>query len=239
VISAPGYVTDERRVIAVESALVALDVGLTEQPAKLLVIAPDGAVLNVDGRVQGTCPFPKPLELSPGEHLVTFTRSGYVTWSAEQQLTRGRTVTVVAPMPRTTQRTASLILFGAAASAVTASAVFTYFALQQESSAKAFLAQRNKSDLSPAALTEYNDVRDNRNNLLVGTLATGGIGLGFAVLGAFLFAYDNQSTPKPVAKNESSRRLWVNPSRERAPAFVTATPQLSPGFTGLSLSGAF
>jgi hypothetical protein len=239
-ISAPGYATDERNVIAVEGALATFDIALAERPAKLLVIGPEGAALSIDGRLQGTCPFPKPLELSPGEHLVTFTDSGYVTWSSEQRLERGKTTTVVARMPRTIQRTSSLILFGAAASAVTASGFLAYFTLEQEASAKSFLNERGKSELSGSNLDEYNSIRSDRTKLRVATLTTAGIGVGLAALGAFLFTYDSQSVPKqPLKGTTTSSFLGSSRSQERRLSSVVVAPQLSPAFTGLSLNGSF
>jgi tetratricopeptide (TPR) repeat protein len=238
-ISAPGYVTDERRIVAVEGALATFDIVLTEQPAKLLVVCPEGAALSVDGRLQGTCPFPRPLELSPGEHLVTFTDSGYVTWSSERKLERGKTTTVVARMPRTVQRTSALILFGAAASAITTSGILTYFTLEQEASAKSFLAERGNSALSATNLEEYSSIRSDRDRLRLATLTTAGIGVGLAALGAFLFNYDS-STPRTSAKTAATLApLGRNPSERFPLANLGAAPELSPGFTGLRLTGAF
>jgi PEGA domain len=240
VVSAPGYVSDERRIVAVEGALVTFDIALTERPAKLHVVGPDGAELRIDGRLQGTCPFPRPLEVAAGDHLVTFTDSGYVTWSSDVRAERGKTTTVVARMPRTIQRTSALILFGAAASAVTASGFLAYFTLKQENSAEMFLDERKKSELSSLNLGEYNSVRIDRDRLRIATLTTAGIGVGLAALGAFLFNYDSERAPK--AQLNSAKRFPIgSPNSDEKHSFSNVTPDvlLSPGFTGLSLQGSF
>jgi hypothetical protein len=238
-ISAPGYVTDERQVVAIEGALVTFDIALTAEPAKLLVVARDGAALTIDGRLQGTCPFPKPLELTPGDHLITLTEHGYETWSAEQHLSRGKTTTVVARMSRTTLHTTSLILFGAAASAMTAVIPLSIFTVEQESSANAFLRARGKRTLNPADLADYNSIRSDRDRLRFATLTTAGVGVGLAALGAFLFVYDTQSPANPLPKQTAQRSIGFGASREQTLPFVKATPELGPGFPGLNLSGAF
>jgi hypothetical protein len=239
-VSAPGYVSDERRITAVEGALVTFDIALTERPARLHVVGPDGAELRIDGRLQGTCPFPRPLEVTAGDHLVTFTDSGYITWSSDVRVERGKTTTVVARMPRTIQRTSALILFGAAASAVTASGFLAYFTLKQENSAEMFLDERKKSELSSLNLGEYNSVRKDRDRLRIATLTTAGIGVGLATLGVFLFNYDSERAPKtPV--NSAKQLPSGQPRRVENYPFSNVAPDLflSPGFTGLSLKGSF
>jgi tetratricopeptide (TPR) repeat protein len=238
-VSASGYLSDERRVTAVRGALVTFDVVLTEKPSKLVVHAPSGAELSVDGRLQGTCPFPKPLELSSGPHLITLSKRGYLTWSEERRLARGETSTIIATMPRTAQRTAALIMFGAAASAMTASGVFAYFTLGQESSAKAFLDARGRREFQESDLKEYDSIRTDRDRLRLAALASAGIGVGLAAAGAILFNYDGKSTPESGPVRSSTGPNRARKTAASSEAWISAQPLLGPNLAGLSIHAAF
>ena len=240
-VSASGYLSDERRIIAVKGALVTFDVALAELPATVVVLAPAGAELSIDGRLQGTIPFPKPLALAAGAHLISVTKHGYVGWSTERRLARGENATIEANMPRSIQRTTSLLMFGAAASAMTASGIFAYFALGQESSAKSFLNARGNGLLTAADLAEYRSIRSDRDHLRLAALASAGVGLGLAAAGVVLFNFDAKSAPEPFERNvyPGARTEKSNRLTPRAQRFVRAVPELGTGFAGLTLSGAF
>jgi hypothetical protein len=228
-VTAPGYEDSTRKVVAVSGAIITVDLALAERPAKLVVIAREGALLSIDGRVQGECPFPKPLELPAGSHLVTLTMSGFVGLSREQKLVRGETTVISAPMPRSRQRTASYIMLGTAASAVTAGGVFTYFAFQQQSSAQAFLDAKGHERLSPGELSQYDSTRIARDRLRTAAFASVGIGAGLALGGALLIVLDGR-----VVEDQTERRL---PKRE-GPT-ITAQPIAGPGIAGAGVFGTF
>ncbi len=228
-VTAPGYIDSNRKVVAVNGAIITVDVTLAERPAKLVVIARDGALLSIDGRVQGECPFPKPLELQAGSHLITLTLSGFVGVSKEQTLVRGETTVVTAPMPRTLQRTVSYIMLGTAASAVTAGGVFTYFAFQQQSSAQAFLDAKGHAQLSSGELSQYDSTRTARDRLRTAALASVGIGAGLAIGGVLLIALDGRSVESQTEQGF--------PKRE-GPT-ISAEPIAGPGVVGLGAQGTF
>jgi hypothetical protein len=228
-VSAPGYLYTERSIVAVDGALVTLDVPLTERPARLVVIAPDGASLSIDGRLEGECPFPGPLELPSGRHLVTLTKRGRVGVSEEHLLVRGQTTVVRAIMRRSPQRTASLLMLGGAASALAAGGVFTYFALNQESAAQTFLSHRGTTDLSDANLAQYNSARRDRDRLRTAAFVSVGVGAGLAVSGALLLLLDGRAVATPAARGGVGRKVRV----------TRAGAALEPGFAGFALGGEF
>jgi len=232
-VMAPGFVETERQIIAVKGDLVTVDVALAERPARLVVIARDGAQLSVDGRVQGECPFPKPLELSAGSHLITLTASGYVGLSTEQILVRGETTVVRAPMHRTVQRTTALIMLGASASVVTAGAVFAGFAHQQGNSAKGFLNARGHQPLSPDDLAQYNSAHSDRDRLYAVAFASFGVGAALALGGATLIALEpgTLSTAGPEKPRAAQ-------SKSHLPRLLAA-PALAPGYAGISAQVSF
>lgn len=226
-VTAPGYVDTTRRIIAVKGDLVTVDIALVERPAQLVVIAREGALLSVDGRVQGVCPFPKPLELSSGSHLITLTANGYVGLSTEQTLVRGETTVVRAPMHRTVQRTTALIMLGASASVVTAGAVFAGFAHQQGNSARGFLNARGQQPLLPDDLAQYNSARSDRDRLDTVALTAFGVGAALAIGGVALIALDPGIVDAAAPNKDRAAQ-----ARSTAPR-LTATPTLAPGFAGL------
>jgi len=231
--TATGYEDAERKLMAVKGALVTVDIVQAELPAKLVVNAREGAVLSIDGRVQGACPFPKPIELPAGSHLITLTLSGYVGLSREEMLARGHTTVINALMPRTVQRTTSLIMLGAAASAVTAGGIFGYLALQQDGSARDFLNLRGQQELHQSDLDQYNSSRQDRNRLRTASFVSFGVGAGLAVGGVLLIALDHDSLATPA---DSARRPVAKASE--APR-LTAQPVIGPGFTGFEAKFTF
>ncbi len=228
-VTAPGYEDSSRKVVAVNGAIITVDMALAERPAKLVVNAREGALLSIDGRVQGECPFPKPLELQAGSHLVTLTLSGFVGVSREQILVRGETTVVTAPMPRTRQRTVSYIMLGTAASAVTAGGVFTYFAFQQQSAAQAFLDAKGRAQLSSGEAAQYESTRIARDRLRMAAFTSVGIGAGLAIGGALLIALDGRTV-----ENQTEQGV---PKRE-GPT-ISAQPIAGPGVMGLGAHGTF
>ena len=226
-VTAPGFADTTRRVIAVKGDLVTIDISLVERPAQLVVMAREGALLSIDGRVQGACPFPKPLELSAGSHLITLTARGYVGLSTEQTLVRGETTVVRAPMRRTVQRTTALIMLGASASVVTAGAIFAGFAHQQSNSARGFLDARGHQQLLPDDLAQYNSAHNDRDRLNAMALAAFGVGAALAMGGLTLIALDPGTVDAAAPNRDRSAQ-----ARTTAPR-LTAVPTLAPGFAGL------
>jgi len=232
-VTAPGYVDSERSIIAVKGNLVTVDVALTEQPATLVVVAREGAQLSVDGRFLGECPFPKPLELPAGSHLIVLSKRGYVGVSHEQTLVSGHTTVVGAPMPRTTQRTAALIMLGSAASGASAGAVFAWLAHRQLAHAQEFLDARGRVQLSPADLAQYSTNRRDHDRLLTAAFASFGAGAALAIGGTMLFALDRGAV-------QGSTELEHQTSKaRRSVLLVSAQPTIGPGFIGLGALATF
>ena len=231
---APGYVDSEREIVAVQGGLVTLDVPLVERPAKLVVLAPEGALLSIDGRVQGECPFPRPLELPSGAHLVTLTKSGLVGVSQERVLQRGQTEVLRASMPRSPQRTASLMMIGAGVSALAAGGVFGYVSLGRNRAAQQFLDQRGRSPLTAEDLEQYNTARDERDTLRTAALVSAGTGALLMMGGTLLFVLDHrvlEGAPRPLSGQDSPPRLEVYRLIPR--------PLLAPEMAGLGLQALF
>lgn len=232
-VEAPGYRGVVRRVIAVSGELVTVDVPLPELPALLDVQAPADAQLSVDGRVQGRCPFPKPLELSAGVHVITVSKSGFVGISREETLVRGQTTVFTAPLRRSTQRTASLFLLGASASALTAGGIFAFIAHNQRAAADTFLKSRGQHELDTNALAQYNSQREDFNRLRSAAWLSVGVGVGFGITSLLLKAYDSGSVETIKSQENPPQKSGREPPR------LVAEPLIGPTFNGIGIHGAF
>jgi hypothetical protein len=232
-VEASGYQPVERRVTAVAGELVNVDVSLVERPARLLVLAPTDAQLTIDGRVQGKCPCPKPIELASGAHLITVSKNGFVGISREETLQRGETTVFRAPLRRSRQRTVAMFMGGAAGSALFTGALFAYLSYKQEQAAKGFLDDRGHRPLSPDDLATYNSTRADRDRIRVAAWASVGVGLGLGIASAMMWNYDSGSVETHNLHEESPQ-----PSKRRSPSLV-ADPAVGPGFGGLLIHGAF
>lgn len=232
-VAAPGYKATERRVVAVSGELVTVDLPLEDQPALLEVIAPADAQLSIDGRVQGRCPFPKPIELSAGVHLITVSKNGFIGVSSEETLVHGQTTVFRAPLRVSRQRTIAKFMLGASASALTAGGVFAYFSHSQEQAAKDFLDARGNGPLSPGDLQEYNTTKSDRDRIRGAAWVSAGVGLGLGVAGALMLIYDS-GTIEPLKKPDESQA-----QRKRLTPSLQTAPTLGPGFAGLGIQGRF
>ncbi len=237
-IAAPGFTDTVREVVAIKGALVTLDVGLVERPAKLVVVAPEGALLSIDGRVQGECPFPKPLELAAGPHLFTLTKNGYLGVSREEILPRGQEVVMRVPMARLPQRTAAVIMFGAGLSAFAGGAVFGYFSFERDSAARAFLDQQGKTVHTTENLDDYRAARDGRDSLRTASWLSVGAGALLVAGGGLLVLLDRRNAAPPPAAAATSAATGKRNAFSDALS-VYPTPLLGPGIAGLGVAGSF
>lgn len=232
-VSAPGHLPTERRIIAVSGELVTMDVSLAEQPASLEVIAPRDAQLSIDGRVQGRCPFPKPIELAAGPHLITISKDGFVGIAREERLEAGRTTVIRASLQRSRQRTTAMFMVGASASALTAGGVFAYFSYKQEQAAQSFLDSRGRRELSADDRDLYNKTRLDRDRLRGAAWVSVGVGLGLGVTSALMWIYDGGSI-----KTIQNQEKLPSQSHRQSTRYL-AQPLIGPGFAGFGIHGNF
>ncbi len=233
-VTAEGYF-DEDRDVDVEGT-VGIDIALRERPALLSVTGLDGADVIVDGRLLGTTPLVRPLEVPAGKHLVAVMKNGYHGFSREVAFEHGQNTTVDAHAKPTGQRVVSYVLFGAGAAAVVAGAVFTGIAISEQSKASDINAARQSGPIGNQDLADYNsdvDARNNWRSAAVGTFA--GAAALFAT-GAVLYFFDKPSAsalppgPEPAPAPQPAKPKDME---------LSAAPVIGPGFAGFGLGGRF
>jgi hypothetical protein len=233
-LTAPGYLEYRRDVRVLDGSVVPLDVTLEEMPAKLSVVAPDGARIAIDGRFRGVSPSP-PLEVPAGRHFVTVTENGHEAYSREITLGRDEKRTLTAELPATTQRTVAWIFMGLGGTAVLAGTGLMVAAVVREDSAKSTM----ENLASREDIRVYTDTVASRDELRTAGIATAASGLAVATIGLFLFAFDEPragaSGPAEAGAPEPAR-----PRREPSPGLdVSALPWFSANGGGAALRGTF
>lgn len=225
-VTAPGYFDDERDVTSVKGNLIAVEVTLKDQPAQLVLRAPDGADVTIDGRPYGTTPL-APLELPAGTHAVTLTKMGHRPVLKNVALERGASKQLGVSMKDTTQRTAAYVVLGAAAFSGVAGGVLAGAAAAKQSTAAQVQSDASQHMITAEELGTYNAALSARDRLRGASfVAFGGAG-AFAVAGFSLFLFDH---PTP-------QREEAAPVRAAKAAKAALLP--IPGGTAVVLRGSF
>lgn len=203
---APGYISEEREIVAIENSLVPLEVTLREEPSFLAIAAKADAIITIDGRSYGEAPLDKRIELHRGTHVVTASLSGHYPYRETVRLEPGQTTSMKISLTRTRQRYVSYALTGAGAASLVAAGIFGGVALQNESTAEELQATRGLRNLTHAELDEYNSAvlaRDQfRSFSLIGMAGAGILG----VAGAITYIYDLER-PSDAGTNQDKVAL--------------------------------
>lgn len=236
-ISAPGY-QDFKRDIDVDAKTGAppLDVTLHEKPGRLVIHAPAGAEVALDGRLQGVTPLP-PLSVRPGEHFVAVMLNGHQPFSRTITIGRGASKTVDAELHITEQRTASWVLLGAGAAGIVAGGVLGYVALTKQSAAQDIQRAAASGNVPVSQLDRYDALRQDRDNFRLAGVITLSSGVALAGVGLTLRIFDHPTAPLPPSEQAVP---GVEKHAPEAPGFeISAVPLCGPTICGASVRGAF
>ncbi|HLU68662.1 MAG TPA: PEGA domain-containing protein [Kofleriaceae bacterium] len=239
-VTAEGYFPfdESREVLERQTRLV--EVELRPRPAIVSVRSGAGAQVSVDGRPAGTTPLVRPLELSPGAHLVTVTRRGHRPWSREISVDRGERIEVSPTLESTGQRRLSYAVVAASgALALGAGAAFG-LSLAAGGDASELEDRRQSQGLTAGELERYQDAVARRDGRMQATWILLGASGVVALSGALLYYMDN---PRPEAQVGSAREP-ASLARGRRPDATrgegpTVTPTAGAGSVGLALGGRF
>ena len=238
-IRAAGY-EDYAREVTVDPVAGAppIDVALTEKPAEVSVVAPEGAEIAVDGRFVGIAPQPA-LKLPAGSHFVAVTQNGRRAFTKTLRLSRGEKQKLVVDLESTGQRTAAWITLGVGAGALVGSGVFGAFAFKAESDAEAILDDaEGAGNAKASALGDYERKRDNRDRFRLASFISGGAGLALVGTSIVLFSFDEPRVQVPELDRSTG------PTPKQSPAApssmeISLAPSVAPSLSALSLRGRF
>ncbi|MFO0590270.1 MAG: PEGA domain-containing protein [Polyangiaceae bacterium] len=242
-IARAGFGTEERTVEVASGGVTALDIGLTELPAKVEVRGPAGASAWVDGRPAGRLPLSAPIEVAPGRHDVRVSLSGYEEHREELDLPRGGSQSVAATMRLTLQRKLAFGLAGTGALALVTGAVLGGVALAEQGTASGI---KNDIDAGKVVcragvcpqLDSYNSAVDARNALGGASGALLGTGALFAASGVLLYLFDSPAPILPVRPSGEETPKSTAPKGD-APLDLGFAPVLGPGLAGGTMQFRF
>ena len=235
-IHAEGYFDESRDVSGDRPVDIPLDVTLRERPALVSVASHvrSGVDVYVDGRLVGTTPFARPVEVESGAHLISASANGSKPYAREVVLMRAKAFVFEPHFETTGQRRLAWTLLGGGAVGILATGVFTGISLSAESSAKDVEAARAQGNITAQQLSGHNDAIDRRDRWRTGAIVSGSIGLGLALVGGYLFVFDKSASPPNTAS--TPERSAPKPAENLE---VWVMPRLGHGVGELSFEGRF
>lgn len=204
---ATGYFDEDFQIDAVDKELVARHVVLRPKPGRLSVQSSSGASLSLDGQLRAVMPLEKPIEIEPGEHFITITQPGRISFSRVITVERDKDLKINADLPLTKQRVGALSTFTVGLVGAAATGILGGLTWNQNSIASTFDANRQAGTMTPSQISTYNDALLKRNTLSTATMITGGVSALVLLTSAGMFLFDNPAMiPLPQKKNDSEPR---------------------------------
>jgi tetratricopeptide (TPR) repeat protein len=205
-IAAPGFVTSERKVVAIAGALVPVEVLLEERPAVAIVEPSTEVDLYVDGAYVGWVRYGTRVELSSGVHQLAFARKGRRLEILTITLERGSEKRVPVKLHWTAQRMTAVSLLAVSGATLLVGLGATGAAVESDQRAADILARRDTRPLTEAELDDYDDAveeRDRYRAVAVGSLA---VSLGSLVGGIVLHEFDRPNVRESLPQSEVDRK---------------------------------
>ncbi len=215
-LEADGYHSVERSVIAVEGALVPVELALVEQPSTLLVQSDQDADFYLDGTLVGRNQNRLSLNRKAGRHRLIVSANGYAPHAVDVSLRRGRSTSVRVALRATKQRAVSRALFVAGGAGFVAGGVLGVLAWNSESDAREFLTKRREGNVSAKELTVYKEHVSERDAYRTAAFSSIGASALLVTTAWVLFELDEPRVEQyweparetPDAEPKNSAPLW-------------------------------
>ncbi|MEJ7735532.1 MAG: PEGA domain-containing protein [Polyangiaceae bacterium] len=230
VVGAPGYVSATRDVVIARGMVFPASFALDAQPATLVVSAPAGATVYVDGTFAGRTPFPRPVAATPGRRLVSVLLNGHRARDEWIELRRGKETRLAVELRATSQRKGAWAVIATGGASVAAGIGLGVVSVIEHRKARDL--SRGDEQLGDQEQVEYDVATDKRDDYRIASGFAGGAGLGLFLLGGALYVLDDPAVPL-VAPRKDARRGRPVPPR------FTATPLIGPGLAGSSVTYRF
>jgi len=244
---ATGYAARTESFTIEKSEILMFPVALEGDAPDLDVTGVSGAEVVVDGVPMGQTPFLRPLELTPGSHLISVAENGYEPYVEELDFSYGSKTEVQLDLPMTTQRRAAWGVIGTGAVIFTGGVVVGALGfLAQGEAAQIDQQLQDEGSISREEAQRYNDLIDDRDRLTGAGSGIGAFGLLVAGTGLLLYLFDEPEIRPPPRKAEDDEDEETEPeSEEMLDVDVMASPIIVPGGPnggtqwGMSLQGRF
>lgn len=192
---APGFGPLSREALAIEGNVVSVEMELEALPATLRLSAPDGALIRVDGRIEGEAPLPQPLLLTGGGHLLTVTARGREAWQRRLVAAPGQDLTVAADPEITGQRLGAYLVAGLGGALLLGAGGAGLMALGAEARAQDLVDVGRLRAYIPQEANDYREALDDRElrrGWAVGLAAGAAVAVAAA---AVLYFFDEPQAP--------------------------------------------
>lgn len=173
--------------------------------ARLCVVAPEGASLTLDDVAIGEAPLPAAVEVEPGAHALVVTQGGHRGQHVALMLPSGSLTLTKLALEPTPQRRAAWALLGLGAGGVAGGATLGVLAVVAQRGAQAVLDRASAEDLTAQDQADYAALSSQEEDRRLGSAIAGGVGLGVAVVGGFLFAFDDGTLPPIIVSARAAR----------------------------------
>ncbi len=223
-VTAKGFFTSERQIVAVAGELVPLEVELREQPAVLILQPSVEADLYVDGLYFARVRKGSRVELPSGSHDLAFARHGRKIESQVVTLERGESRQMPVQLSWTSERVAAVSLFLVSGVTLAGGVGFTALAAKGEYDADQILARQENQALTPAELEEYEQAREIRDRSRAAAIGSYAASAATLVLGAFFYVLDEPNL------GEIRARPKTNPTKSTIDVDASVAP--TPGGLG-------
>jgi len=235
-VSLEGYFDEEREVLAVDRTLVPVPVELRERPAHLVVHAPSGCDIWLDGRVIGTAPLPDAIDLPSGSHLIAVTKNGYKAYSQDIEFRHDERRTLDVHLEATGQRIVARSLLISGGALVVAGGVLSFLALNRQNAAQDVRDEQTHRPATPSDESDYRDARDARDRWRTGAILAFSAGGAALVTGLVFHVFDRPTVVAPRLRPEDRKPRPANPLE---PVEMSLAPFVGPSFGGATISGKF
>lgn len=159
------------------------------------MVAPDGASLALDDVAIGEAPLAASVEAEPGAHALVVTEGGHRGERVALTLPSGSLTLTKLELEPTPQRRVAWALVGLGAGGVAGGATLGVLAVVAQRGAQAVLDRAGAEDLSAQDQADYAALSAQEEDRRLGSAVAGGVGLGVAAVGGFLFAFDDGTLP--------------------------------------------
>ena len=183
--------------VAVAGRVVAFNVDLRELPGAVVLRAPEGAEVSIDGRLLGASPLLAPAKLSPGRHHIAVTTRGHEPFLRAVEVERGRSTEVEATLEVTTQRVLSHSLFVGSGLLAVGAAIVGGAAVDKENAAQRIGAKGDAGQSWTELEAErHGELVSARDDLKLVAFGLASASLAVAVTGLFSWIFDTPDLPR-------------------------------------------
>jgi len=193
-VKARGFVPEERTIVAVEGAILPVEVNLRELPSSIWVAAPVGASIVVDGRSFGAAPIPSRIELPSGAHTVSVTRRGHETHVERVAITPGEERRIDVTLRPTVQRRVSYWMFGGAFATLGVGAMLAVGAGTNQETAAELYERATTRNLSEEERGRYTSALIARDAMRAASVGVFGLSAALGAAGAITYWFDDPTT---------------------------------------------